>query len=81
MTDFFDIAEAEQVHAGGVHLEMTGADVTECLGGSLPLSEADLPRRYLTHCDPRLNETQALDIAAELARLLRRRARPASHAA
>jgi 3-deoxy-7-phosphoheptulonate synthase len=60
---------------------MTGADVTECLGGSLPLSEADLPRRYLTHCDPRLNETQALDIAAEVARLLRRPARPASNAA
>ncbi|MGZ8282582.1 MAG: 3-deoxy-7-phosphoheptulonate synthase [Allosphingosinicella sp.] len=81
MKSYFDIAEAEGVHAGGVHLEMTGADVTECLGGSLPLSEADLPRRYLTHCDPRLNRTQAIDIAAEVARLMRRRTRPASHAA
>jgi 3-deoxy-7-phosphoheptulonate synthase len=81
MTDFFDIADSEGVHAGGIHLEMTGDDVTECLGGSLPLCEADLPRRYLTHCDPRLNETQALDLAAEAARLMRRRTRPASHAA
>ena len=81
MSAFFEIAESEQVHAGGLHLEMTGEDVTECLGGSLPLSEVDLPRRYLTHCDPRLNETQAIDIAAEAARLVGRRARPASHAA
>ncbi|HEY9554341.1 3-deoxy-7-phosphoheptulonate synthase class II [Allosphingosinicella sp.] len=70
---FFDVAAAEGVHPGGVHLEMTGADVTECLGGSLPLSEEDLPRRYLTHCDPRLNRTQALDVAAAVARLLGRR--------
>jgi len=67
---FFDVASAEGVHAGGVHLEMTGADVTECLGGSRPLVEADLPNRYLTHCDPRLNGRQALDVAAEVARLL-----------
>jgi len=69
---FFDIAAAEGVHAGGVHLEMTGADVTECLGGSRPLVEADLPDRYLTHCDPRLNGRQALDVAGEVARLLAR---------
>ena len=81
VTSFFDIAEAENVHAGGVHLEMTGADVTECLGGSLPLSEADLPRRYLTHCDPRLNRTQALDVAGEIARLLEGRALITSDAA
>lgn len=78
---FFDVAEAEGVHPGGVHLEMTGADVTECLGGSLPLVEADLPRRYLTHCDPRLNNAQAIDVAAAVARLLGREARLASHAA
>ena len=60
---------------------MTGAEVTECLGGSLPLSEADLPRRYLTHCDPRLNQTQALDIAAEVASLLGRRTLITSDAA
>ena len=78
---FVEVAEAENVHAGGIHLEMTGADVTECLGGSLPLSEADLPRRYLTHCDPRLNQTQALDIAAEVASLLGRRTLITSDAA
>ena len=81
MAAFFDIADSEGVHAGGVHLEMTGDDVTECLGGSLPLSEADLPRRYLTHCDPRLNEMQALDLAAEIARMIRQRAQPELHAA
>jgi 3-deoxy-7-phosphoheptulonate synthase len=78
---FFDIAEAEGVHPGGVHLEMTGADVTECLGGSLPLVEADLPRRYLTHCDPRLNQAQALDVAATIAGLLGRRTHLAAKAA
>ena len=67
---FFDVARAEGVHPGGVHLEMTGADVTECLGGSAPLVESDLPRRYLTHCDPRLNAAQALDVAAAVARRL-----------
>jgi 3-deoxy-7-phosphoheptulonate synthase len=66
---FFEIAEAERVRAGGIHLEMTGANVTECLGGSLRLSEEDLPRRYLTRCDPRLNRRQALDVAAAAAAL------------
>ncbi|MGS1017377.1 3-deoxy-7-phosphoheptulonate synthase [Allosphingosinicella humi] len=78
---FFEVAAAEQVHAGGIHLEMTGADVTECLGGSLPLSEEDLPRRYLTHCDPRLNGAQALDVAEAVAKLLAKGARLASNAA
>ena len=78
---FFDVAASEGVHPGGVHLEMTGADVTECLGGSLPLVEADLPRRYLTHCDPRLNRAQALDVAATIAGLLGRATQPASKAA
>ena len=67
---FFDVAAAEGVHAGGVHLEMTGSDVTECLGGSAKLVEEDLPRRYLTHCDPRLNRAQALDVAGAVAELL-----------
>ncbi|PWG03222.1 3-deoxy-7-phosphoheptulonate synthase [Sphingosinicella humi] len=70
---FFEVAAAENVHPGGVHLEMTGADVTECLGGSVKMSEEDLPRRYLTLCDPRLNRTQALDVASTIARLLRQR--------
>ena len=67
---FFAIARAEGVHPGGLHLELTGDHVTECLGGSAALAEADLPRRYLTHCDPRLNAAQALDVAAEVARLV-----------
>jgi 3-deoxy-7-phosphoheptulonate synthase len=78
---FFEVARAEGVHAGGVHLEMTGAEVTECLGGSLPLVEEDLPRRYLTHCDPRLNQQQALDVAAAVSRLLAAGSGQASDAA
>ena len=78
---FFEITRAEGVHPGGVHLEMTGDDVTECIGGSLPLCEADLPRRYLTHCDPRLNHDQALDVAAHIAALIGREALMASNAA
>jgi len=78
---FFEAARAEGVHPGGVHLEMTGADVTECLGGSAALAETDLSRRYLTHCDPRLNRSQALDVGAEVARLLGEAARPRSSAA
>ena len=78
---FFEIAAAEGVHPGGVHLEMTGEEVTECLGGTRGLREEDLGRRYLTHCDPRLNGAQALDVAAEVTRLLRDGARAASDAA
>src|SRR4051812_29939230 len=57
---FIEIAVAEGVHPGGVHLEMTGQDVTECLGGARALSEDELSLRYHTHCDPRLNADQAL---------------------
>ena len=78
---FFDVAEAEAVHPGGVHLEMTGADVTECLGGTLPTSEDDLPRRYLTHCDPRLNQAQAIDVAAMIADRMANEANRTSNAA
>ena len=67
---FFEVAKAEGIHAGGMHLEMTGGHVTECIGGSAKLVEEDLPRRYLTHCDPRLNEDQAVDIARMVADLL-----------
>jgi 3-deoxy-7-phosphoheptulonate synthase len=72
---FFEVAEAEKVHPGGVHLEMTGEAVTECLGGSAALVESDLPLNYLTHCDPRLNAGQALDVAAAVRDLLAERAR------
>ena len=60
---FIDVAEAEGVHPGGVHLEMTGQNVTECLGGAQALTEDDLSSRYHTHCDPRLNADQALELA------------------
>ena len=60
---FFEVHRAEGTHAGGVHLEMTGQDVTECLGGPQDISEKDLSSRYDTHCDPRLNASQALELA------------------
>jgi len=78
---FFATARAEGVHPGGVHLELTGAHVTECLGGSLPVAEEDLGQNYLTHCDPRLNQAQAIDVAAEVARLVMEGTRIASDAA
>ncbi|HEY0445279.1 MAG TPA: 3-deoxy-7-phosphoheptulonate synthase class II [Allosphingosinicella sp.] len=78
---FFEAARAEGVHPGGVHLEMTGEDVTECLGGSRALAEEDLPRRYLTHCDPRLNHAQALDVAGAIESLLAGAGRLAADAA
>jgi 3-deoxy-7-phosphoheptulonate synthase len=60
---FFEVHRAEGTHAGGVHVEMTGQNVTECLGGAQAISEEDLSSRYHTHCDPRLNASQALELA------------------
>jgi len=60
---FFDVHEAEGTWPGGVHVEMTGQDVTECLGGARPVTEASLASRYHTFCDPRLNAEQALELA------------------
>jgi 3-deoxy-7-phosphoheptulonate synthase len=60
---FFEVHEAMGTHPGGVHLEMTGQDVTECTGGTAEVTEGDLEKRYLTHCDPRLNASQALELA------------------
>jgi 3-deoxy-7-phosphoheptulonate synthase len=68
---FIDVAEAEGVHPGGVHLEMTGQDVTECIGGAQALTEDDLSSRYHTHCDPRLNADQALELAFLVAERLK----------
>jgi 3-deoxy-7-phosphoheptulonate synthase len=68
---FFDIHRAEGTHAGGVHFEMTGQNVTECLGGAQAISEEDLAHRYHTHCDPRLNASQALELAFLMAENLR----------
>ena len=56
----------------GVHFELTGQNVTECIGGAQAISEASLADRYLTHCDPRLNATQALELAFEIAEALKR---------
>jgi len=64
---FIDVCRAEGAYPGGVHFEMTGQNVTECLGGSQEISEADLSSRYHTHCDPRLNATQSLELAYILA--------------
>src|SRR6185437_10435333 len=68
---FFEIHRAEGTHAGGVHFEMTGQNVTECLGGAQAISEADLAHRYQTHCDPRLNASQAIELAFLMAESLR----------
>lgn len=60
---FFSVHKAEGTYAGGVHFEMTGQDVTECTGGAQAISEVDLKNRYHTHCDPRLNASQSLELA------------------
>ncbi len=74
LQQFFAAHAAEGTYAGGVHLEMTGKNVTECLGGHVDaIAEADLPTRYDTHCDPRLNASQALETAFLLAEELRTR--------
>ncbi len=61
--NFMAVHKAEGTHAGGIHFEMTGQNVTECLGGAQKISEEDLSSRYHTHCDPRLNGSQALELA------------------
>lgn len=68
--NFFAIHEAEGTYAGGVHLEMTGKNVTECTGGARALSEAALADRYDTQCDPRLNAEQSIEMAFLIADLL-----------
>jgi 3-deoxy-7-phosphoheptulonate synthase len=70
---FFDVHEAEGTWAGGVHIEMTGQDVTECVGGAHRLTEADLAGRYETFCDPRLNAEQSLELAFLVAEELKQR--------
>jgi len=83
--DFFAIHQAEGTHAGGIHLEMTGKNVTECTGGARALTDADLRDRYHTYCDPRLNAEQALEIAFLTSELIKRerqsREQPAALAA
>jgi 3-deoxy-7-phosphoheptulonate synthase len=69
--DFFAVHQAEGSYAGGVHFEMTGQDVTECLGGTNAVTVEDLSSRYHTHCDPRLNASQALELAFLVAETLK----------
>ena len=68
---FFAVHNAEGTWPGGVHIELTGDDVTECLGGIGGVLEAQLPQRYTTTCDPRLNARQSADLAFRVAELLR----------
>jgi len=63
VSGFFAAHRTEGTHPGGVHFEMTGQDVTECLGGAQEITEESLAARYHTHCDPRLNASQALELA------------------
>ncbi|MBV9757674.1 MAG: 3-deoxy-7-phosphoheptulonate synthase class II [Alphaproteobacteria bacterium] len=77
---FFDAHAAENTWAGGVHIEMTGQDVTECTGGAHRLTEADLGTRYETFCDPRLNAGQSLELAFLLAEELKARRAGSGHA-
>jgi 3-deoxy-7-phosphoheptulonate synthase len=70
---FFEVHKALGTHPGGIHIELTGDDVTECVGGGEQISEADLANRYETACDPRLNHTQSLELAFLVAEMLRDR--------
>lgn len=68
---FFEVHKSEGTYAGGVHFEMTGQDVTECTGGAKEVTADDLGSRYRTHCDPRLNANQSLELAFLIAELLK----------
>ena len=68
---FFQVHRSEGTVAGGIHIEMTGQNVTECIGGSRPITEAGLCDRYHTHCDPRLNADQSLELAFLIAETLK----------
>ncbi len=67
---FFAVHRAEGTHAGGVHIEMTGQDVTECTGGAMAITDEALANRYHTHCDPRLNAAQSIELAFLIADML-----------
>ena len=73
---FFAVHRAEGTHAGGIHIEMTGQDVTECVGGAVAISHEALGDRYHTHCDPRLNAAQSIELAFLLAEMLNLEAGP-----
>ena len=69
---FFAVHQAEGTYAGGIHIEMTGQDVTECIGGAQEITEHALADRYHTHCDPRLNASQSLELAFLTAEMLKK---------
>ena len=69
---FFEVHHAEGSCAGGIHIEMTGQNVTECLGGAQEITESGLADRYHTHCDPRMNASQSLELAFLIADMLKR---------
>lgn len=73
VSEFFAVHQAEGTYAGGVHFEMTGKDVTECTGGTRAVADGDLSDRYHTACDPRLNATQALELAFLVAKEMQNR--------
>ena len=72
---FFEVHRSLGTHPGGIHIEFTGDDVTECIGGGHHITEDDLASRYETTCDPRLNRSQSLDLAFRVAGLYRDRLR------
>jgi 3-deoxy-7-phosphoheptulonate synthase len=78
---FFEVHRALGTHPGGIHIEFTGDDVTECIGGGDHIAESDLSHRYETTCDPRLNRGQSLDLAFRVAELYRRHAVSGPHPA
>ena len=78
---FFAVHRAEGTHAGGIHAEMTGQNVTECTGGAVDVTEQSLADRYHTHCDPRLNASQSLELAFLLAEMLNEELAERRHAA
>jgi len=69
---FFEIHDAEGTYAGGIHCEMTGQNVTECIGGPQAITEQELTEKYFTHCDPRLNANQALELAFLISEFLKK---------
>ena len=73
---FFAVHQAQGSWAGGIHIEMTGQNVTECIGGATPVTEAGLSDRYHTHCDPRLNADQSLELAFMIAETLKKVRKP-----
>ena len=72
MSSFFKICYGENVNPGGVHLEVTGEDVTECIGGPQNISYENLSNNYLTSVDPRLNASQAVELSFIISELIQR---------